>query len=292
MQLLANALIAGSLAALIAAGLQFVYGVLGIFNLALGQLALVGGFATWWLYDVAGLPLWLAIVGGVACGAIVTAVTFEIAVAPFYRRHPFLPLVTTIAWSMILDAVLLLCFQEFPRNILQGKAHFFSVGTVRMSFEQLTLVVVTVVFLCSVAWALHKTSFGRRIHATVQHPDAARSIGIPSHILHRVVFICSGVLAALGGIYIGIDQNLTPTIAFTLTIKAYAAIIAGGKNNLWGAIICAYAIALIEQLAVGIPWWFGSYIMASFQGTVALAVIIAVLLWKPQGLFSSSQRAA
>jgi len=111
MQLLANALIAGSLAALIAGGLALVYGVLGVFNMALGQLVLFGGYSTWWLHQVVHLPLIPSVLGGLASGALMTWFTFEIFVNPFYKHHRFLPLVTTIAWSMILDGMMLLLFE-------------------------------------------------------------------------------------------------------------------------------------------------------------------------------------
>ena len=292
MQLLVNGLIAGSLAALIAGGLALVYGVLGVFNLALGQLVLVGGYATWWLGNVAGFPLYLSIPGGMIIGGVVTWLTFEIVIAPFYRRDRFLPLVTTIAWSMILDALILLIFEERPRVILHSAKQFFEFSTIRLSHEQAILIACTILFLTMVAWMLHKTSFGRKIRATVQNADAARSLGISSSVLHRVVFIASGVLAACGGIYLGIDQNLTPTFAFPMTIRAYAAVIAGGKDNFWGTILAAYLIAMIEQLAVGTPWFFGSYVSAGYQGTVALLFIIVVLLIKPTGLFSRQMRTA
>ncbi len=292
MQLLINGLIAGSLAALMAGGLALVYGVLGVFNLALGQLALFGGMTTWWLHQIVGLPLPVSILGGIIAGACVTAVTFEVAVAPFYRRDRFLPLVTTIAWGMILDALILLLFQERPLSILSSSKHYLNVYDVRFSVEQLMLIAFTLLFLSAVAWMLHSTSFGRKIRATVQHPDAARSLGISSSILHRIVFIASGILAACGGIYLGIDQNLTPVLAFPITIKAYAALIAGGKDNFWGTIVAAYLIAMIEQLAVGTPWFFGNYISAGYQSTIALLFIIIVLLIKPTGLFSRSVRTA
>ncbi|NOS68171.1 MAG: branched-chain amino acid ABC transporter permease [Candidatus Peribacteraceae bacterium] len=292
MQLLINGLVAGSLAALMAGGLSLVYGVLGIFNLALGQLALVGGMTTWWLHQQMELPLMVSILGGLFVGGIVTWLTFEIAVAPFYRRDRFLPLVTTIAWSMILDALILLGFQEYPRSILTGSKHYVEMGSARFSLEQVCLVAATLIFVSGVAWMLHSTSFGRKIRATVQHADAARSLGISSSLLHRIVFIASGVLAACGGIYVGIDQNISPTLAFPITIKAYAALIAGGKDNFWGTIAAAYLIAMIEQLAVGTPWFFGQYISAGYQSSIALIFIIGVLLIRPSGLFSRTARTA
>jgi branched-subunit amino acid ABC-type transport system permease component len=291
MQLLTNALIAGSLVALLAGGLALVYGVLGVFNLALGQLALVGGYSVWFLHREVGMPLMLSVPLGVGIGGLITWITFEIFIAPFYKRHRFLPLVTTIALSMMLDGLILLLFEERPHAIMRSAKHFLSFESVRVSVEQLLLICSTLVFLCVVAAILHATRIGRQVRASTQHSEAASSLGISAPFLHRLLFIASGVLAGLAGVYVGIDQTLVPTLGFTLTIKAYAALVAGGKDNIWGTILCAYLIALIEQLAVGIAW-FGFFVPASYQNVVALMFIIVILLVKPSGLFSHRSRFA
>lgn len=291
MQLIVNALIAGSLAALIAGGLALVYGVLGVFNLALGQTVLIGGYIAWWLAQVAGLPLIFAIPGGLIGGTIISWITFQIFVVPFYKRHRFLPLVTTIALSMILDGLILLLFEERPRSILSGVKNTFEIFGARISSEQIIMILLTMILVGVFAYILHATALGRRIRAVTQHDYAALSLGIRAPMLHRILFLASGFLAAAGGVFIGIDTNLTPTLAFSLTIKAYAAIIAGGKGNVWGAILCAYLIALLEQFAVGIPI-AGVYIPAGYQQTVALLFIIGFLLFRPHGLFASSSRTA
>lgn len=292
MQLIVNALIAGSLSALLAGGLALVYGVLGVFNLALGQTVLFGGYLAWWLAYVALWPIPAAILGGLLGGGLLAALTFEVFVVPFYKRHRFLPLVTTIAWSLILDGVILLLFPERPLSLVPGLQRMVMLFGVRMSPEQMTLIVATLLLLSLLAYVLHSTALGRRIRAVVQHPEAAMSLGIPAPLLHRLLFITSGVLASAGGIFIGIDQTLTPTLAFPLTIKAYAAIIAGGKGNIWGAILCAYLIAFLEQFVVGVRWFGLFYVPAGYQATVALVVIIVFLLWRPQGLFAAVQRRA
>ncbi len=292
MQLLANALIAGSLAALIAGGLSLVYGTLGVFNLALGQMVLIGGYATWWLASVLELPFALSLLGGLVTGALIAWMTFEFFIRPFYKHHRFLPLVTTIALSMILDAVILLLFEERPRGILSGTKQTMTLLGARISSEQIALIGFTLLLLVLFAYVLHSTFLGRRIRAVVQHDHAAMSLGIHAPMLHRIIFILSGVLAACGGIFIGIDQSLTPTLAFSITIKAYAAIIAGGKGNFWGAIAAAYLIALLEQLVIGIHWFRLFYVPAGYQNTVALLFIIFFLLLKPAGMFASSSRTA
>jgi len=292
MQLLVNGIIAGSLAALIAGGLALVYGVLGVFNLALGQLVLTGGYITWWLYQIVHLPLFVSIVCGVLGGAFMTWLTFIFFVKPFYKHHPFLPIVTTIALSMILDGAMLLLFEERPRAILPGLQHTREIAGIRISTEQIILIVLTLLILSTFAYVFHSTAFGRRIRAVVQHDHAAMSLGINAAQLHRFVFILSGMFASMGGIFIGIDQNLSPTLAFPLTIKAYAAIIAGGKGNFWGAIFCAYLIAILEQFVVGVHWFNSFYVPAGYQQTVALVFIIVFLLFKPTGLFATDSRTA
>lgn len=293
MQLLINALIAGSLAALIAGGLALVYGVLGVFNLALGQLVLFGGYITWFLHQTLGVSLFLSILGGLIGGGVMTWIVFEVFINPFYKHHRFLPLVTTIALSMILDALLLLLFAEKPRSIVPGmKSSLPIFGDVHMSLEQAVLVGITVISLCIFAYVFHSTSFGRKIRAVVQNDHAALSLGISAPVLHRFVFVLSGIFAAGGGIFIGIDQNLTPSFGFPITIKAYAAVIAGGKGNIWGAVLAAYIIALLEQLVVGLPVPGVGYIPAGYQQTVALIVIIVFLIWRPHGMFGSSSRSA
>jgi branched-subunit amino acid ABC-type transport system permease component len=292
MQLVINGLIAGSLAALIAVGLAVVYGVLGAFNLALGQMALIGGYATWWLHQSLGWSLVAAIAGGLAIGSVVSWLVFEVCIAPFYKRHPFLPLVTTIALSMILDGMILLLFQERPRKIISVASESIRIGNAYINTDQIMLILLTLSLLVSFAYLLHNTTVGRRIRAVTQQESAAMSLGIPAPQLHRMVFILSGIAAAAGGIYLGIDTSLSPTLAFSITIAAYAAVIAGGKGNIWGAIACAYIIAFAERLLISIEWSDGVFLPAGYQKTVALLFIIMLLLLKPEGLFISRLRTA
>lgn len=291
MQILINGLIAGSLAALIAGGLALVYGVMGVFNLALGQMVLVGGYSTWWLHQVVGLPLFLSIPGGLIIGGLVSWFAYDVFVKPYYRIHRFLPLVTTIAFSMILDGVIIIAFGEKSQKILPGLKKTFDVLGGRISNEQIILIGSTVALIIAFAYVLHSTVFGRKLRAVVQNDYAAMSLGIHARFMHRLLFIFSGLLAACAGIFIGVDQVLSPILAFPLTIKAYAAVIAGGKGNVWGAILCAYIIAFLEQIVVGVSW-FGFYVPAGYQQSVALVVIILFLLVKPDGIFSSRSRSA
>lgn len=288
MQLLINGLIAGSLGALVAGGLALVYGYLGAFNFALGQFALIGGYITWWLSAQHGLPLFISVPAALLSVGILSLVTFEVAVKPYMRFHRYLPLLTTIAVSMMLDASILLLFGEAPKEIIDTK-HPLAIG-LTLHWEQVVLVAATVLVIVGISFMLHATRIGRQIRSSVQHQQAAQSLGISSSILTRILFVSSGVLAALGGIFLGVDQVLTPTLGFPITIKAYAAVIAGGRHHFAGPVICAFLIGFLEQFAVGLPWWGGEYISAGYKAVVALCVIILFLLIRPSGLFGPRTR--
>lgn len=288
-QLLLNALIAGSLLALVAGGLSLVYGTMGIFNLALGQLALVGGYVTWFAMS-SGLSFSLALLVGLTAGVLASWLTYVVAVRPFFGLHPHLPIVTTVAWGMVLDGALLLVFGEQPVSLLPEWRSTFAFFGGRVSELQLGLCITTLLIVAVAAHTLHATALGRRIRAVVLHAPAALSLGIAAPALHLLLFLASGLLAACAGIFLALDQSLSPTLAFTLTIRAYAAVICGGRGHFWGAVACAYGIALLEQLVVGLPWLGGDYLPAGYQFSVTLAVIIIVLLVRPTGLFVGRSR--
>lgn len=289
MQLVINGLIAGSLGALIAGGLALVYGYLGAFNFALGQFALIGGYLTWWLAVSHGWPLALAMPTALLCVGLLSLATFETAVRPFMRYHRYLPLLTTIAVSMALDAAVLLAFGEAPKEVVADKHPLPMALT--MNVEQLVLILCAFAIIAAIAFLLHRTPLGRQIRSSVQHPEAALAMGISAPLLTRILFVASGMLAGVGGIFLGVDQVLTPTLGFTITIKAYAAVIAGGRHHFAGPVICAFAIGFLEQFAVGVPWWGGEYLPAGYQASVALCVIILFLLVRPSGLFGPRLRA-
>lgn len=291
MQLLINGLIAGSLGALIAGGLALVYGYLGAFNFALGQFALFGGYLTWWLSVKEGWPLLPSAVVAVAGVGILSYLTYRIAVRPFFRFHRYLPLLTTIAVSMVLDSLILLLFGQSPKEIMPEKQALSLPGGLVLNEQQLVLIGLTLLCLLCIVFALHGTRLGRQIRASVQHEHAVQSLGVSAERLTMLLFVGSGLLAACGGIFLGIDQVLTPTLGFSITIKAYAAVIAGGRHHFAGPVLCAYLLAMIEQLAVGVPWFGGSYIPAGFQASVSLGVIVLFLLARPQGLFGPTLRA-
>ena len=104
-----------------------------------------------------------------------------------------------------------------------------------------------------------------------------------------LVFSVAVLLTVFGGVMIGYETNLQPTMGNSYTIKAFAAMILGGLGNIWGAVAGSYILGVIENFSIGLE--FGSYSLpAGYKDAFAFLVILLVLLFKPSGLFNKRGR--
>ena len=104
-----------------------------------------------------------------------------------------------------------------------------------------------------------------------------------------MVYTTSALLAAYAGVLVGYETNMQPTMGSAYTIKAFAAMVLGGLGNLWGTVLGSYLLGLVENLSIGLD--FGGYsIPAGYKDAFAFMIILCVLLFRPQGLFTRHKR--
>ena len=291
-QLLVNSLIAGSIYALASAGLSLTYGLLRILNFAHGHLMMVGVY----FFYFANVQSEWGIVGSsfitVGFSIVLAMLCLRIFILPFFRFSFILTLVTTIALSSILEAVISMVFGVNVKSLSPGVAaksiEFYGVYITPI---QILIIVSALVLLSILAYVIHSTSIGRKVRALSQHEYAAESLGISSSKTSYLVFMAATVLAAYAGILVGYETNMQPTMGTAYTIKAFAAMILGGLGNIWGTVAGAYILGLVENLSIGLD--FGGFsIPAGYKDAFAFMIILLVLLFKPEGIFSRKRRLA
>jgi branched-subunit amino acid ABC-type transport system permease component len=104
------------------------------------------------------------------------------------------------------------------------------------------------------------------------------------------VFVVAVLYAGYAGIMVGLDSSLQPTMGSAFTIKAFAAMVLGGLGNVWGTVLGAYFLGLVENLSIGLE--FGGYSLpAGYKDACAFVIILLVLLFRPHGLFGTTSRA-
>lgn len=291
-QLLVNALIAGSIYALVSSGLSLAYGLLRILNFAHGHMMMMGAyffycFTTDWGFGVPASAL-LSLLVSIIFGSIV----LKVFILPFQRYSFLLTLVTTLALSTILESIVSMVFGVNVKSLSGGTIHeSFEIGGVFITTIQIVIIVSTLVILSLLAFVVHGTSLGRRIRALSEHPYAAEGLGISGTKTSYFVFLLATIITVYAGVLVGYETNLQPTMGTAYTIKAFAAMILGGLGNIWGTVIGSYILGLVENLSIGLD--FGEWsIPAGYKDAFAFAIILVVLLFKPEGLFGTKKRVA
>jgi branched-subunit amino acid ABC-type transport system permease component len=288
-QLLVNSLITGSIYALVAAGLALAYGLLRILNFAHGHLMMCGAYAFYFFYSELAWSIPASLAATMLVASLMGVLTLQFFVTPFVRYSFLLPLVTTIALSSILEATVSLGFGVNVKSIPVAGTSSIEFYGVYITPIQIVIIASAAVILSLLAFFVHCTSIGRVIRALRENPYAAQSLGINNAAVNRGVFIVGTCLAAYAGVLIGIETNIQPTMGNSYSMKAFATMILGGLGNVWGTVIGAYILGLVENLSIGLD--FGGYsVPAGYRDAFSFLIILFVLLIKPSGLFGSKAR--
>lgn len=282
MQQLVNGVFLGSIYALFAMGYTLVFGVLDLLNLAHQAVFMLGAFIGWVLVVEAGWPLWAAVIGAVAAGAVLGLLIERVAFAPLRRRPDahFAGLISSIALAIVMVAVALGVFGpdtlRFPPGAFPETRFSFAGATI--SLVQLLILVTAVAMMLGLNWLVASTRLGRAMRAVAENPKAARLLGIDVERVTVITFMLSSALGAAAGILFALAFNsIRVEMGLAIELKGLAVIIVGGMGSLPGALLGGLALGLAEVFSV-------ARIGSGWRDAVAFGLLFAILLLRPQGL--------
>jgi branched-chain amino acid transport system permease protein len=275
----------GCLYALVAVGYNILYRPTNVFNFAQGDLVMLGALlissfltSQHYAWPLALIAV-MAIVGAIALAEEV------VAVAPILRRASdgVAWVITTLAVSLIIVNIVGKYWGVDPVFVAAPwplSADPQTIGGVQVSSYQVALVLVTLAIV-AVVEAMYRTRTGRAILAVAENRDAALLRGINPAALSRWSFFVGGALAAATGYLAAPLIPMSPSLGVAFLVKGFAAAALGGLGSNKGALIAGVIIGVTE--ATG-----SEFFSAGYQQTVILAVVLAILLVRPQGLFGNA----
>jgi branched-chain amino acid transport system permease protein len=276
---LVHGLTLGSMYAMVAAGLALMLGVARLINFAHGEFFMLGAYAFWYAYGELGVPYPIA---GLLAPAVM--VLFGIAyqrtvIRAILARSWHVQLIATLATSIVLTNLAIIVFGTQPKEVPTSlSSRILDVGGLRMAWQRLLVLAGALI----VFWALHRfvtrTRAGRAMRAMSQNREACAVVGVDVQRVAMLAFAVSAALAALAAALVSPLFNIFPDMGTGLTLKAFAAVVTGGFGYVNGAIAASFLIGVTEALA-------GSYVSYAYKDAIAFVIMIAVLLWRPQGLF-------
>jgi branched-chain amino acid transport system permease protein len=283
-QIIVSGLTLGAMYAISTVGLSLVYGSLNMLNMAHGGILTIGGYAAYAVSQQLGWPPVFGFLAALVVGAAIGLLIFVATAWPLLSSKNFETniFIATIGVGAVFENLVLKLFGPYakpqPLNIAGG----IKVGAVLVPYQNIAILAVAVVMMILVALLLQRSRTGRAIRATAQNRDAARLMGVHVVRVYAQVLALSGALAAVSGVMISSLATLSPTMGGDPMLKAFIICVVAGLGNTYGAVAAAVVIGLIEastQYVLGVRFGFA----------LLLLLVIAVLIWRPSGIFGKSR---
>ena len=294
LQLFVDTLLRASDLALVALGLSMVYGLVKFPNIAHVQYAMVGAYATFALHAL-GLPLVAAIALACVCTGLLTLAMHLLVFRRLLRSGPAIAMIGSLAVSMLVIAFVQGFAGSFPKMFNLPLMEPLVFGEVRLSRIQLWTVGTTLVILALFAALLFFTRSGRAMRALSSNPSLAAASGLNAEAVTRMVALCSGAIAGLGGSLLSLSAGAHIQLGNDLLLPVFAAAILGGLGNPMGAVAGAFLIALTETIVTNIN--FGgligqsmAFLPVAYISAASFLILLLALLFKPYGLFDREVR--
>ncbi|MDO4539780.1 MAG: branched-chain amino acid ABC transporter permease [Syntrophomonadaceae bacterium] len=278
---LLNGLTLGSSYALIALGYTMVYGIIQLINFAHGEIYMIGAFAGLLLVTAFDVNIFVAILGAMVFCMILGMVIERIAYRPLRGKSSRLSaLISAIGVSIFLSTLMVLIrgtnTTRYPEDIIHQTT--YTIGSIDISSLQIVILLLSACLMIALQLMIRRTRIGKAMRACSQDLDAAALMGINVNRIIAFTFAVGSALAAAGGVMVAVYYNaLWPYMGTMAGLKAFCAAVLGGIGSIPGAMLGGLSLGVMEIMGV-------AYISSSYKDAIAFAVLILVLLIRPQGI--------
>ena len=280
-QLIANSLIAASTYALVALGFNLIYATTKFFNLAHGAMAVVGGYAVFFLLGTfTGINVVFAVIIGALLAGFLGWALDRAVYVPLRKRKAsnMVMLVASLGAFTVIQAVIAMLFtSQFQTlsNFAGGKV--YSIGGAAITGTQVIIFFAALMIMIGLLVLLKKTMFGKAVRAVSDDEEVAKIVGINTERIIGWVFFVGSAIAGLAGVLVGFDTGIQPTMGMNLLLKGVIAAIVGGIGSVWGAVAGALLLGFAENFGI----W---KISGEWKDAIAFGLLIIFLIFRPQGV--------
>ncbi len=280
--LVINGLLVGAIFALAAYGMALVWGVMGIINIAQGELVMLGGYVTMMLYWSGVSPLFGVVVAPIVMFFVGWAL-YRLVIFRVVNRDLFVSLLATFGLSILLQQLM---NEIFSGNIQSAQSHlgdlqFFGNQISISNIKLVAFVLGFVIAGCLVAF-MRRTRIGQAIRATSQNARAARVLGVDTDRLYAFTFGLNAAICGAAGALVAMAYNIHPYIGLPYTIRAFMIVIVAGLGNIFGVVLAGLGLGAAENIA-------GFVLGTQFQLAFTFSLLVVVLVWRNTRLAAKRQ---
>jgi len=274
-------LITASILAIAAVGFTLQFSVTNILNLAYGDIMTACAFAAY-IANHAGVDIWISLVIAALFGAVFSLLMNRFVYFQFVRRGTrlFGMIIVTIAVSLIIQNILLAIFRPTFFSYQASPGPSYNFGGMIFTASQLAIIGIAVVAMLVVHLLMTRTRLGKAMRATATNPGLARSCGVATDRVIDAAWLLSGALCGIAGVAFVLNAaTFSEVTGASYLVPIIAAAVLGGIGQPYGAMLGAVTIGLTTEISAAL-------INPAYKGVVAFAILIVVLLVRPQGILS------
>lgn len=273
-----NGVLLGGLLALLALGLNLIFGVIDVVWICYAELIMVGMYCIWWTHTQAGFPLWLAFGSGVLLVAALGAAMHHFVIRPVLHAEPINQLLVTGGVLFFLQAVVTVIFGVEFRS-LGVRLSGVSIGELNFSIARLVAFGVAIAAIGGTWLLLSKTFIGTAIRAISQDRTIMPLMGVNPSKVYLTTSAIGGGLAGLAACLLVLQYDVHPAIGLSFGPITFLICVLGGLGNLIGGFVAAFLFA--QFISVG-----GYFFQLEWGYVIAFVFFIFVMFWKPEGILS------
>jgi urea transport system permease protein len=281
----------GSVLVLVAIGLAITFGVMGVINMAHGELMMLGAYATYVVQVAMPQHVGLSILAAIPAAFLVAAaagIVIERTIIRFLYGRPLETLLATFGVSLVLQQLVRSIFTALNRSVETPQ---WMSGTLQINealaitYNRLYIVMFTLIVFAILLVVLKRTRIGLDIRAVAQNRAMARAMGVRSGWVDALTFGLGSGIAGVAGVALSQLTNVGPNLGQAYIIDSFMVVVFGGVGNLWGTLIGGLSLGVVNKL-------LEPYSGAVLGKIVVLVALILFIQRRPRGLFPQSGRAA
>jgi branched-chain amino acid transport system permease protein len=283
LQVVSAGLIMGGIYALIAVGLNLIYGTMRLLNIAHGEFIMLGAYTTYWLYTLFGISPIIS---------MLLVVLLAVVMGLFVCRAIFLPIIKTSKSVDVLTGNSLLIF--FGLSIIftnvasllwtadiRGYSYMtqvIQVAGVPLMYNRLMALGISFLICVVCYFLIQKTMLGKAVRALIQDREASKLVGVNDSFIYYFSFCLAFSMAGIAGCLLSMFYEITPFMGMPYTIIAMVVIVLGGLGNIFGSLLGGIFLGLFETVGVSIT-------SPGLRSILTYALFILIILIRPKGIF-------
>lgn len=266
---------------LLAVGFGFILRSTKFFNVSYGGAFLVGGYMMFLFYRTFSISFFLAILLSLAISGLYLFISYKFIFSTLLKRKAsnFVLLIASFGLLTVTSSIIGMIFGSQATLIAR---HLSDIDTINifgsvLNIVQIITIIVSLIIICVFSLIYFKTRFGRAIRAIEDDKEMAELVGISSEKITLGVYFIGGILSGLGGISVGFNVGITPSLGLLYLLPVIVAVVVGGTKSFWGGILGVFILVVTQKLTV-------IFIGGSWEQAVPFVVLIIMLLVRPQGI--------